>query len=81
MSRYVATLNTDWEDFTEKHKEIREEIEGKLKDFLEGKKPNPIAIRGPIGQGKTQLLYRAFRFVWENGGIAFYTTLDKLIEG
>lgn len=79
MSRYVATLDTPWEDFTGKHKEIREEVEKKLKDFIEGKKPNPIGIRGPIGQGKTQLLYSAFKFVWENGGIAFYTTLDKLI--
>jgi len=79
MPRYVATIDTVWEDFTEKHKEIREEVERKLRDFLEGRKPNPVAIRGPIGQGKTQLLYSIFKFVWENGGIALYTTLDKLL--
>lgn len=79
MSRYVATIDTKWEDFTEKHKEIREEVEEKSKDFLEGKRPNPIAIRGPIGQGKTQLLYHIFEFVWRNGGMAFYTTLDKIL--
>jgi len=79
MLRYVASLDAQWNDFTEKHKEIREEIERKLRDYLQGGRPNPIAIRGPIGQGKTQLLYEVFKFVWKNGGIAFYATLDKLL--
>ena len=79
MLRYVATLDTQWNDFTEKHKKIREKIERDLGDYLRGGRPNPIAIRGPIGQGKTQLLCEAFKFVWKNGGIAFYTTLDKLL--
>jgi hypothetical protein len=79
MSRYVASISSKWEDFTDKHKMIREEIEKKICSFLKGEKPNPIAIRGPIGQGKTQLLYHIFTFVWKNGGIAFYTTLDQLL--
>jgi hypothetical protein len=79
MQRYVASISAKCEDFTSKHKDVREEIEKKVKEFLEGGKPNPLAIRGPIGQGKTQLLYHVFSFVWENGGIAFYTTLDRLL--
>ncbi|MCR6691419.1 MAG: hypothetical protein MRT15_03435 [archaeon YNP-LCB-003-016] len=79
MSRYVASISSKWEDFTDKHRIIREEIEAKIKRFLVGEKQNPIAIRGPIGQGKTQLLYHVFTFVWENGGIAFYATLDQLL--
>jgi hypothetical protein len=79
MERYVASISANWEDFTSRHKEVREEVENKVKEFLEGGRPNPLAIRGPIGQGKTQLLYHVFSFVWENGGIAFYTTLDRLL--
>jgi len=79
MSRYVASIYLKWEDFTDRHKMIREEVEEKVNRFLKGEKPNPIAIRGPIGQGKTQLLYHIFTFVWKNGGIAFYTTLDQLL--
>lgn len=85
MSKYVATIDTEWEYFSEKHKEIWEgsaDVEGiekKLRNFLAGGKVNPIAIRGPIGQGKTQLLYTIFKFVWRNSGIALYATLDKLI--
>ena len=85
MSRYVALLETEWEFFTEQHKKIwhgSEDViglESVLRGFITGNKPNPIAIRGAIGQGKTQLLYKIFKFVWENGGISFYTTLDMLI--
>ena len=85
MSRYVASLDTEWEFFTEQHKKIwhgSEDViglESVLRGFITGSKPNPIAIRGAIGQGKTQLLYKIFKFVWENGGISFYTTLDMLI--
>lgn len=85
MSRYVASLDTEWEFFTEQHKRIWYGIEdsigveGVLRNFLTGNKSNPIAIRGAIGQGKTQLLYKIFKFVWENGGISFYTTLDRLL--
>jgi flagellar biosynthesis chaperone FliJ len=79
MPRYVASISSRWEDFTDRHKMIREEIEKKVLAFLDGERPNPIAIRGPIGQGKTQLLYHIFTFVWKNGGVAFYTTLDQLL--
>ncbi len=79
MQRYVASISTKWENFTNEHKDRKEEIEKKIKGFLEGEKPNPLAIRGPVGQGKTQLLYHIFNFVWGNGGIAFYTTLDRLL--
>jgi hypothetical protein len=85
MSRYVAALDIEWEYFTDKHREIWEGEDGnggikrRIEDFINGQQPNPIAIRGPIGQGKTQLLYTAFKFVWLNGGIAFYTTLDKIL--
>lgn len=79
MSKYVASIFTDWEDYTDRHKVIRECIESKVSDFIDGKKVNPLAIRGAIGQGKTQLLYHAFRFAWNKGCVVFYTTLDKLI--
>ncbi|MCL4436350.1 MAG: hypothetical protein M1503_03170 [Thaumarchaeota archaeon] len=79
MSRYVASINLQWQDYTERHKEVRNYLEQRIKEYLDGKKVNPIAIRGGIGQGKTQLLYHAFRYTWENGGIALYTTLDRLL--
>ncbi|MCL0094291.1 hypothetical protein M1N58_00105 [Dehalococcoidales bacterium] len=69
----------EWQDFTVAHRKIREEIERKIAAFLKGENPTPLAIRGPIGQGKTQLEYHAFKVAWDSGGVAFYATLDQLL--
>ena len=79
MVLYTASLEQNWQDFTEKHKKIREEIENRINSFLKGNPQNLIAIWAPFRQGKTQLLYNLFKFIWENNGISFFTNLENII--
>ena len=79
MVLYTASLEQEWKDFTEKHKIIREHIEHNIESYLRGSPQNLMAIWAPFRQGKTQLLYNLFRFVWKNGGISFFTNLENII--
>lgn len=78
---YEADLEREYEDLTEKHKNIREKLENIIKQYIDGKVRStyPITIQGPYGSGKTQLLYHLFKFTWKNGGIGIYTHLEKLL--
>ncbi len=79
MVLYTASLEQEWQDFTEKHKLIREEIENRIDSFLKGNPQNLIAIWAPFRQGKTQILYHLFKYMWKNGGISFFTNLENII--
>lgn len=79
MVRYVASLDSEWLDYSDFQKHVRIELEQSISNFFSGKRVNPIALRGGIGQGKTQLLYHIFKHTYSESGIAIYTTLDKLL--
>ncbi len=77
---YEADLDQKYETLTERHGNIKRDLEAELSLYLKEKKATkPITIQGPYGSGKTQLLYHLFKFTWENGGVGIYTHLEKII--
>jgi hypothetical protein len=78
-SSYVADPTEDYLDISEEHKRLREELEQSIKSFAEKAKGVPVALRGPYGSGKTQLLYHLFKFSWQSGIPAIYTYMEKLL--
>lgn len=79
MKTYTADFSKQWKDFSEEHKRVRSEVENTVNSYMQTGKAQPVAIWGPIGQGKTQLLYHIFKYLWDHGGVAFYTTLEQLL--
>ena len=79
MALYEASIDKDWKDFTDIHATIRKNLEEPIEKFISGEKQNLLALWGPYGQGKTQLMYHLFKYSWEKGGIALFTKLEKLL--
>ena len=79
MVQFVASIDTEWIDFTKKHEEIRKYFENPVDDFSSGKNQDLFALWGPYGQGKTQLMYHLFKHAWKNNVFALFTTLDELL--
>lgn len=76
---YEADIDREYEALTEKHKNVKNQLETTLSLYLKGEKVKPATIQGPYGSGKTQLLYHLFKFTWEKGSISVYTHLEKII--
>ena len=87
---FMPSIYIDWVDYTPEHRATREIIERTIDALakLSGSSHEdwrvlgltPIALTGPYGQGKTQLLLHGVKYAWEEKHIpAIYTTLDKLI--
>jgi len=79
MALYEASIDKDWKDFTDIHAIIRKNLENSIEKFISGEKQNLLALWGPYGQGKTQLMYHLFKCSWIKGGIALFTKLEKLL--
>ena len=79
MTLYEASIDKHWTDFTDAHKTIRKNLEKPIEKFISGEKQNLVALWGPYGQGKTQLMYHLFKYSWEKNGIALFTKLEKLL--
>lgn len=79
MTLYEASIDKAWDNFTDAHAMIRENLEGHIEKFIRREKQNLLALWGPYGQGKTQLMYHLFKYSWENGGIGLFTKLEMLL--
>jgi hypothetical protein len=80
MLDYRAHYETEWRDLSERHKVVRTKIEENLLQFIKGKHVPNVAIAGPYGQGKTQLLLHLMRLALENGGLPIYTHATNLLR-
>ena len=70
-----------WQDISDEHKGIREQLEESLNKFLSSKdNVPPRAIVGAYGSGKSELMCQAFRKVWECGKPALFANLGQLLE-
>jgi hypothetical protein len=76
---YVADPTKNYLDISQEHKRLREELERSIRSFVEEAKGVPVALRGPYGSGKTQLLYHLCKFSWRSGIPAIYTYMEKLL--
>lgn len=78
---YVADPETKWVPLSELHVKYMERIEEYLSRYIQGEKNVPkIAIVGPYGQGKTQLLFHILSKAFDRGGIALYTHADIIVK-
>jgi len=58
---YEAILSEEWLPLSEQHRKHLGHLEEILSSYLEGNKDVPcVAVVGPYGQGKTQLLFLSF---------------------
>ena len=79
MLDYRAHYDTQWRDLSERHKVIRTKIEENLIQFIKGSPVPHVAIAGPYGQGKTQLLLHLTRIILENNALPIYTHAAVLL--
>lgn len=78
---YEASLDGEWLPLSEQHRKQLENLDEIISTYLGGSRDIPaIAIVGPYGQGKTQLLFHVFRSVLKQGGVAVYTHADRIIK-
>ena len=78
---YEASLDGEWLPLSEQHRKQLENLDEILSTYLGGSRDVPaIAIVGPYGQGKTQLLFHVFRSVLKQGGVAIYTHADRITK-
>ena len=78
---YEATLDAEWLPLSELHKKHLQHLEEILSLYLKGDRNIPaVAVVGPYGQGKTQLLFHIFKRIIEGGGISVYTHADRIIK-
>jgi hypothetical protein len=78
--RRTPTLDTEWNDLTEDHRERRETLEGSINNWPENITQAAYVI-GAIGAGKTQLLTHTFRYAYrEAGKPALYVTMGQLLD-
>lgn len=76
----TATLESEWEDLTVRHKNCRETIENSINCFPD-EVVEAIYIVGAIGAGKSQLLLHGFEYSWTvSGKPAIYLDLSALVE-
>ncbi len=77
----TATPTATWEtEYTDEHKRIKDTVIGNIESVAEGGQEDPLAVVGPYGSGKTQLLYEAFQIAWKQGIPALYTDARTLFR-
>lgn len=70
-----------WQDISDEHKGVREQLEESLTKFLSSKDDvPPRAIVGAYGSGKSELMLWEFRKVWENRKSALFAKLEELLK-
>lgn len=69
-----------WQDFSKEHAALRREVEQSLVGYREGKFPDPIAVWGAYGAGKTQFLFWVAEKAVELGLVPIYFRLNDLFE-
>ena len=78
---YIADLGTEWVPLSVLHQKFAERMEDYVSQYLSGNRGTPrIAIVGPYGQGKTQLLFHILKKTLEKGGVPFYTHADLVVK-
>jgi hypothetical protein len=79
----TAGLETEWKDLTDRHKHCRTVVEENIEAFPDTRVPATYII-GPIGSGKSELLYHAFRYSWKEVGkptlFAHLSGLNTILE-
>ena len=81
---YEAGIEGEWRALSGQHERYLEQIGAYIDELSKGNTGIPrLAVVGPYGQGKTQLLFHIMKVVSDKGGLAVYTHADcilKLIE-
>ncbi len=65
-----------WKDFSNEHRALREVVERALVEYRNGKHPDPIAVWGAYGAGKTQFLFWVAEQAIELGLVPIYFHLN-----
>jgi hypothetical protein len=78
---YTADIEKEWVPLSHLNAKHAERIEEYLSRYIKGDRNVPrIAIVGPYGQGKTQLLFHILKKTFEKGAIALYTHADIIVK-
>jgi len=78
--RRTPTLETDWEDLTDRHRDRRERGEANIAGFSD-EGSNASYVVGAIGAGKTQLLTHLYKYSYsEVGQPALFLSLGELLD-
>lgn len=78
---YEASIETEWLALSDLHEAYLKQIDTYIEALSKGNKNVPrIAIVGPYGQGKTQLLFHIMKLTFKNGGTAIYTHADRIVR-
>ena len=78
---YEAAIENDWLPLSDRHKAYLQQIDTYMDELSKGNMDIPrIAIVGPYGQGKTQLLFHIMKQTFQNGGVAIYTHADRIVK-
>ncbi len=67
-----ADLHREWEDITTAHEDVIDDYRSSFDKLIGGDSPDPLAVVGAYGSGKTQLMYQIFREAWERDIGAVY---------
>src|SRR5256885_541603 len=70
-----------WKDFSREHKELRLLLEERLAGYTGDRCPDPLAVWGAYGAGKTQFLFWVAERACEVGFTPVYLHLNDLVEG
>lgn len=78
---YEASIETEWLPLSDQHEAYLKQIDAYVGALSKGNKNVPrIAVVGPYGQGKTQLLFHIMKLTFQNGGTAIYTHADRIVR-
>jgi len=78
---YEAAIEDEWLPLSDQHKRYLEQICAYIEELSKGNTDIPrLAIVGPYGQGKTQLLFHIMKLIFKNGGVAVYTHADRIVK-
>lgn len=78
---YDAAIETEWLPLSDQHAAYLKQIDTYVGELSKGNKNVPrIAVVGPYGQGKTQLLFHIMKLTFKNGGCAIYTHADRIVK-
>ena len=80
--RYTATPRAvKWKDLSKQHEDARVRLEKSVQNFISGHSVAPIAIVGPYGSGKSELMCWGFQKAWKDYKIpAFMVNLEGLLK-
>lgn len=76
-----ADLYQEWVPITDSHEAVIEDYRDSFTELSDNKSPDPLAVVGAYGSGKTQLMYQIFREAWEqNIGAVYVGDPGKLLS-